>query len=419
MKILHTVESYLPAVNGMSEVVRQLSERLAARGHEVVVATSHLPGRQGTEIAGVKIAAFAITGNMVNGLTGEVSAYRDFLRTSRFDVVTNFAAQQWATDIMFDVMDEVAGKKVFVPTGFSGLTDSTYRDYFARMPAWMSRFDMTVLAGEEYRDAIFAGLNGITPRVIIPNGAAADEFLAENAIDLRKSLGISHDQYLVLHVGSHTFLKGHTETMEIFARADIKNAALLLTGNGKAGCYPNCLQKSKALNGSRAFVRAGKRIVQADLSRQETVAAFKTADLFLFPSAIECSPVVLFESMASHTPFLVTDVGNAREIVAWSNGGLILPTIENHDLNDNRGFLQRVLATLATRMGIPQKEGSPLNGYVKADCRRSASLLADLLSDPIWRENLARAGFSAWRARFTWETLAVQYEELYASLVSG
>ena len=40
MKILHTVESYLPARHGMSEVVRQVSERLVAKGHEVTVATS-------------------------------------------------------------------------------------------------------------------------------------------------------------------------------------------------------------------------------------------------------------------------------------------------------------------------------------------------------------------------------------------
>ncbi len=42
MNILHTSEFYSPGVGGEQEVVKQLSERLAARGHEVTVATTRL-----------------------------------------------------------------------------------------------------------------------------------------------------------------------------------------------------------------------------------------------------------------------------------------------------------------------------------------------------------------------------------------
>jgi hypothetical protein len=40
MKILHLVESYLPARNGM-QVVTQLSTRLVEKGHQVTVVTSY------------------------------------------------------------------------------------------------------------------------------------------------------------------------------------------------------------------------------------------------------------------------------------------------------------------------------------------------------------------------------------------
>ena len=62
------------------------------------------------------------------------------------------------------------------------------------------------------------------------------------------------------------------------------------------------------------------------MDRVLTVNAFKQANLFLFPSLIECSPIVLFEAMASSTPFLVSDVGNSKEIVKWTGGGELLPT---------------------------------------------------------------------------------------------
>ena len=60
----------------------------------------------------------------------------------------------------------------------------------------------------------------------------------------------------------------------------------------------------------------------------ETIAAYK-AGYVLFSSNIECSPLVLFECMASKPLFLTTDVGNSAEIVKWSHAGLLLPTVKD------------------------------------------------------------------------------------------
>ena len=40
MRILHTANTYAPSLDGVAEVVRNISERLVKRGHEVHVATS-------------------------------------------------------------------------------------------------------------------------------------------------------------------------------------------------------------------------------------------------------------------------------------------------------------------------------------------------------------------------------------------
>src|SRR6266567_1231523 len=99
MKILHTVEFYSPSVGGMQEVVKQLSERLVELGHDVTVATTKLSERKEKIINGVKISEFDVSGNLVRGLKGDIEKYENFLIESDFDVVVNFAAQQWATDI--------------------------------------------------------------------------------------------------------------------------------------------------------------------------------------------------------------------------------------------------------------------------------------------------------------------------------
>jgi L-malate glycosyltransferase len=118
MNILHTVEFYSPSVGGAQEVVKQLSERMVALGHQVTIATTTIPERKSQMINGVRIVDFNISGNAVRGYHGDTEAYKEFLLKNRFDVIMNYAAQQWTADLFFEVMNQIKAKKVFVPCGF-------------------------------------------------------------------------------------------------------------------------------------------------------------------------------------------------------------------------------------------------------------------------------------------------------------
>lgn len=390
MRILHTVEFYHPSRGGTQEVVRQLSEHLARFGHDVTVATTTHPERAGATLNGVTIRQFNISGNEVRGYAGETAQYQQFLRRTRFDVITNFAAQQWATDLAFSVLDDIHAKKVLVPTGFSGLYWPQYRQYFARMPERMSAYDINIFLSRRYRDIDFARQHRITNFTVIPNGADEREFIPPSPVDIRQLLGIPADHFLAYHVGSHTNAKGHRETMEIFAKANIRKATLLLAGNvidAHLGCLPRCRARAAAFTLSpRSFLNR-KRIMVASLPREQVVAAFKAADLFLFPSNIECSPLVLFEAMAARTPFLTTDVGNAAEIIEWSRAGRLLPSVMDAE------------------------------GFTRALIEPSVHMLEELYHDRPARHTMAEAGFRAWREKFTWTTIARTYETVYRSLL--
>ena len=390
MKILHTVGHYYPSVGGMQEVVRQISERLVLLGHEVTVATAAMPGRARGPIHGVQIVEFDIAGNIATGIKGEKNRFSNFILGSNFDIITNFAAQQWGTDLMFPLLEQVRSKKVLVPTGFSGLYSPRYRKYFMEMGRIMNLYDVCIFHSEEYRDIQFAKEHNVTNRVVIPNGAGADEFLAEPCADIRRKLGIPADHFLVLSVGSHTGLKGHAEAITIFSRADIRNTALLIVGNEYwNGCGKMCRLKQHILNFSPRWRKMGKQLRNLSLSRAETVAAYHQADLFLLTSTIECSPIVLFECMASRTPFLVTDVGNAREVAGWSKAGIVLPTVMSKE------------------------------GFGKACIEQSSRILEKIHAEPLLREDMKEAGFNAWNQRFTWERIAMEYEAVYCRLLSG
>ena len=69
---------------------------------------------------------------------------------------------------------------------------------------------------------------------------------------------------------------------------------------------------------------AQKTIRLVDLSRERLVALYKLSDVFVFASHIEYSPLVLFEAAAAGTPFISSDVGNAREIAAWTGVGKVI-----------------------------------------------------------------------------------------------
>jgi NAD(P)-dependent dehydrogenase (short-subunit alcohol dehydrogenase family) len=61
--------------------MRQIAERLAARGHDVTVATSRHHRRKSKVVNCVKIHAFNAGGKMVYGLNGQIEHYREFVRT--------------------------------------------------------------------------------------------------------------------------------------------------------------------------------------------------------------------------------------------------------------------------------------------------------------------------------------------------
>jgi L-malate glycosyltransferase len=384
MKILHTVEFYEPSHGGMQEVVKQISERLVHKGHSVTVATSKHSARTFSILNGVTIKEFNISGNLVSGYLGDIAAYQHFLLNSDFDIIVNFAAQQWATDLMLPLLPQIRAKKVSVPTGFSGLQSPRYRQYFEDMKNWMRQYDMNVFHSTTYQDIRFARENWIENISVIPNASSREEFEEIHDFDVKQILNIPKDQFLIILVGSHDGRKGHAEAIEIFKRARIQNATLVITGSiFSRRCYWLCKFKEVL---SR-FNNERKTLIVKSLPRPQIVELYKAADLFLFPTTWECSPLVLFEAMAAKTPFLVTDVGNSQEIIDWTLGGLLLPTRKDK------------------------------TGLSHPEIKSSAELLEDIVNDKNRRAEMQENGYHAWRNRFTWEKIAEQYEQMYLNLL--
>lgn len=382
MKILHTASSYYPVVDGVSQVMQQLSEGMVKLGHQVTVVTGFIPYRKKTQINGVEIRQFKIKGNEVVGMNGEVKKYQDYVLKNEFDIILNFACQQWTVDAFWPIIDKVKAKKILVPCGFSAFYWPEYQPYFKKMPDYLRKYDWLLFSSDNYRDINFCRQHQIKNFSVIPNGASVNEFLKTKRGKFKKKYKLN-DKFMILTVSSHSKLKGHLDCIKAFAKAKIKNSVLVIIGSfsKRHGCLLKCLWEAKKNN-----LWSKNKILVFDVSRKEVVWTFLDADLFIFASNVECSPLVLFEAMASRTAFLTTPAGNAKEIIDWSRGGLLI-------------------------------KSKKVNGLVYADIDDFVSKIKKLYTDNHLRNKLAENGFKTWQKRFTWQKIIKDHEKLYLSLI--
>lgn len=449
MRILFCSEFYSPSVGGVQEVVRQLAERMVLRGHDVTVATTELPGRLSDTLNGVKIREFRISGNLVHGIGGKVADYRRFVESQVFDVIVIKAAQQWTFDALWPVLSDIRARKVFIPCGFSGLYEPVYAEYFDRLPRILHQFDHLIFYASDYRDINFAKREGIHKYSIIPNGASEIEFTAEADAAFKQRHEIGSDDLLFLTVGSLSRVKGHLDVVKGFLAADLagQTATLILNGNegghialrprlevvaAKAREYNRVITDIYQTEGipsagkyivhgvlNKAGVHlgryaarnhihsvtfreellqvvenihaqgGGKRVLLTDFPRPELVQAYMNADLFVFASHVEYSPLVLFESAAAGTPFLSVPVGNAAEIAEWTGAGVICPAVQDE------------------------------RGYTKVDPEVFGERWSGLVKNTAYLHQLGAAGKKNWAAQFTWEKIAGQYEAILREVATS
>jgi len=308
LSVLFTVHQFWPEVGGSGEVVYRIAKNLVLDGYDVSVVTGKFARRNSTEVDGIKIVEFDIGGGKVKGYRGdydEIKRYKQFLLDSNFDVSINYAAQTWTTDIFLENIEHIKSKKILVPCGLSGLVDPRYFFYFKWwMPKKLRYYDKFVFLSCCYQDKDYHKKCGLGNDVIIPNGADESEFLSPVKEDVRKKFGIN-TKYLAICVSNFNFLKGQDFVIRAFNKLIRDDITLVLVGRENNGSYLKLLRLMSKKN--------NRILILTDLDREETVDLFKSSDMFLFGSRIECSPLVMFESFASKTLFITKSVGNTPE----------------------------------------------------------------------------------------------------------
>lgn len=420
MRILFCSEFYAPSVGGVGQSMRQIAEQLSLRGHHVTMATSKQPMRDFDILNGVHIEEFDVFGNLVGGIVGETQRYQDYVLNGNFDIVMIKSAQQWTFDALLPVLERIPILKVFIPTGFPSFYEPAYAAYYKQMPDILRKFDHLVFHASSYRDIDMAKEKGIFNYSIIPNGASQAEFNIDIDPTFRTRHEIPPNSVLLLTVGRFTGLKGHTEVAKAFSMMPVdqdKHLTMILNGNAfpfwrndlagfwskfiglvKSNDLPTAVRKIRTMTWGKLGVRLNrnfkkasrnKQVLVSDYTRPDLIQAYLAADLFVFASYVEYSPNVLYEAVASKTPFLSVPVGNSEEIAEWTGGGVICPA--------------------------PRDD----KGYTRVDPAVLADHMARLIRDEPLRKRLAEEGHRRWKERFTWDKISGEYEALFQRLVDA
>src|SRR5215471_16818593 len=380
MRILHVVPYYFPAVRGGPILaVHGLCRALAARGHELQVLTTNIDGPEITrapiatpvDLDGVQVQYFPCP--LIRRLYWAPALGRAIHHAiGKVDIVHLHTVFLWPTWAAARAARRGGIPYLLSPRGML-VKDLIARRSRLAKSTWIHLIERSNV---EQADAVhltsqleateLERFGWRLPRLVtIPN--AVDEPSSANGNIASDVKAITSEQPLVLFLGRLTWKKGLDRLLNAFAQTQSGILAVVGTDENLAPKLGKLAAELRIADRVRILPRT---VIGSDKER-----LFAAARLFVLPSYSENFGNTVLEAMRRGVPVVVTPEVGAAQIVRTSGAGLVVS-------------------------GDPEPLGSAIG-----------RLTADL--------NLARSMGEAGRhtaARFSWDHVAAQMEDLYASL---
>lgn len=165
-----------------------------------------------------------------------------------------------------------------------------------------------------YEDAIFLKTNNISFKVI-PNGISRNEF------NKRKKSIVKKDEYNILCVANTFPKKGHKELLDVCKVVNEKcKINLNICCHEPKWQIGRNLQKILQNQSSHMPYNVKWHI---NLDRSVLIEQFYDNDIFMLCSLKEVAPVCILEAAAASLPWISFDVGNVKSI----EGGIVVPYV--------------------------------------------------------------------------------------------
>ena len=320
MRIGLFTDAYFPIISGVTISVRTLRDELVKLGHEVFIITNDHPNPHEEEnvirIKGYKLPFKGMEEFRINRVKPK---HIKLLKTLNLDLV------HCHTEFMMGWIGRRLAKKLKLPTVHTYHT--MYEDYIHFITkAFMKplRFASKIYSrkfAESVDEVIFPTIKvqrtfegyGYKDHAhLIPTGIYLDRFSKDNhtaqeIIQLKESLGIRHDEFVMLFLGRISKEKSIDTLIRQFARINNKKVKLVLVGGGP--------EKD---NFEKVATEEGviDRIIFTGMIDPTLVGKYyQLADLFVNFSTTETQGLTYIEALASCVPLLVKYDDNLEGVI--------------------------------------------------------------------------------------------------------
>ena len=226
---------------------------------------------------------------------------------------------------------------------------------------------------------------------VIHNGIDLDEYREQRDEAVLKRHGIDPNVPYVLFVGRITRQKGIVHLVRALRHIDPGFQIVLCAG---APDTPEIAREMKSAVDAAKADRAGIIWIEEMVPKDEIIALYSGAELFVCPSIYEPFGIINLEAMACGTPVVASAVGGIPEVVVHGETGLLVP--------------------------VEQMTEAPFEP-VDADkfARELAAAINELMRDEPRRRKMAEAARRRVEEHFSWTALAKKTADLYGEACAG
>jgi glycosyltransferase involved in cell wall biosynthesis len=301
LKIAQVCPRYSPDIGGVETHVKEISERLAKKGHMVEVVTTDPSGKlPATEtINGVKVTRFkCIAPGNAYFFTPKIYSY---LKSREYDIIHGHSYH--ALPSLFAALAKNDSKFMFTPhyhrSGHTFFRNLLHKPYRLLGKMIFSKADCVICVSEYEKGLITEDFNVSDKIEKIPNGVNLAEF--ENLKPQKDESG----KKTLLYVGRLEEYKGVQHIIQ--ALPQLPDFKLQIVGKGP---YEEELIKIANQIGVSERIEWLKGI-----SRDELLQCYASADVFLMLSKHEAYGITVAEALAAGTPCIVAKGSALEEFV--------------------------------------------------------------------------------------------------------
>lgn len=204
---------------------------------------------------------------------------------------------------------------------------------------------------------------------LITTGVDTEVFKSRKGSDsLKKELGITNDDIIILYVGRLDLVKGVNYLLQAGMKiiSNYKKVKFIIVGDGNL--RKNYEKFSKSYSDKIIFMGF----------REDISSLMNISDIFVLPSLSEGAPNVIMEASSSGLPVIVSEVGEVPQLVSNGKSGILV-------------------------------KPKDVKGLVIA--------LKKLIDDPLFAKEMGKMGRKKMEEEYSWEVICKKIETAYQNVI--